>query len=116
MELNEEYLSLYRDTINIFYWFLPENEENAKQLYPNIKDYLDFIETTIGPYPFRNENGMMLSWLTLDDLPFNMPLEIRTKDGIQKIDFSENIASLNILRDKILEFDPNNWILFTIKE
>jgi aminopeptidase N len=64
----------------------------------------------------KNEVGLLLKWITKDDLPFNMPLEIKTKDGIQKIDFVENIAHLNITRNEILEFDPNNWILFNIKE
>jgi hypothetical protein len=43
-------------------------------------------------------------------------LEIRTKDGIQKIDFVENIALIDMNRNEILEFDPNNWILLKIKE
>lgn len=55
IEFKEEYMSLYGDTLDIYYWFLPENEVNARKLYPNIKNYLDFLETTIGPYPFRNE-------------------------------------------------------------
>ena len=314
IELKDEYVSLYGDTISIFYWFLPENEANAKQLYPNIKNYLDFIESTIGPYPFRNEklglvevpfggmehqtitafgpnfthkypgynyvlfhelchdwfgnmvtaqdwndfwiqegltgyvealyeeylqgetgykkkldlrrnsitnkiplaidsvvdsrevfndfsyakavylihslrylvgkeniikilrlmaypdeqfehktngqqcrfvttndlfqivedvcgknydwfkdvylynaelptlrirqneNGVILNWITKDNLPFNMPLEIRINDGIQKIDFVENMATIKIKRNEIIEFDPNNWILFDIME
>jgi len=314
LELKDEYLSLYGDTIKIFYWFLPEHEKNAKQLYPNIKNYLDFIETTIGPYPFRNEkigivevpfvgmehqtitaiapnfsttypgynyvlfhelchewfgnmmttndwndfwlqealtgytealyeeylqgetgykrklelrrrgiknkiplaidsivnsremfgdwsydksvymihslryligkeniikvlrlmaypdkelehktngqqcrfvttddlfetvenvcgknydwfkrvylynaelplleiqqneNKVILSWITKDNLPFNMPLELKTENGVKKIDFNNNVATLDIARDEILEFDPNKWILFNIEE
>jgi aminopeptidase N len=64
----------------------------------------------------KNEDGLILKWITKDNLPFKMPLEIRTNDGIQKIDFTENIASIDIARDEILEFDPNNWILFNIME
>ncbi len=314
LELKDEYVSLYGDTIDVFYWFLPENETNAKQLYPNIKDYVDFIETTIGPYPFRNEkigivevpfvgmehqtisafgpnftqkypgynyvlfhefchdwfgnmvtaydwkdfwiqegltgyvealyeeylqgeigykekmelrrkgvknkiplatdsivnsrelfgdwsyaksvymlhsmryligkeniiqvlrlmaypdkklefitngqqcrfvttndlfqiievvcdknydwfkdvylynaelptlgvqqnqNGVVLKWKTKNNLPFNMPLELKTKNGLQKISFDNNVASIDIARDEILEFDPNHWILFNIEE
>lgn len=314
IELKDEYLSLYGDTINIYYWFLPEHEKNAKQLYPNIKNYLDFIETTIGPYPFRNEkigivevpfvgmehqtitaiapnfsttypgynyvlfhelchewfgnmmttndwndfwlqealtgytealyeeylqgetgykrklelrrrgiknkiplaidsivnsremfgdwsyaksvyvihslryligkdniikvlrlmaypdkalehvtdgkqcrfvttndlfqtieevcgenydwfkdvylytaelpslriqqneNGVSLSWKTRDNLPFNMPLELKTENGIKNIDFENNVAFIDISREEILEFDPNNWILFNIED
>ncbi|MDA3894308.1 MAG: M1 family metallopeptidase [Salinivirgaceae bacterium] len=314
IELKDEYVSLYEDTIRISYWFLPENETNAKQLYPNIKNYLDFIESTIGPYPFRNEkigvvevpfvgmehqtitaiapnfthkypgynyilfhelchewfgnlvtaydwndfwiqegltgyvealyeeylqgeigykkklelrrrgvqneiplaidsivssrdifsdwsyaksvymihslryligkeniikvlrlmaypnkelehktngqqcrfvttndlfetienvcgtnydwfkdvylykaelptlmiqknkDGVSLSWITKDNLPFNMPLELKTENGLQKIDFDNNVASIDISRKEILEFDPNKWILFNIEE
>ncbi len=314
LEINEKYLSLYGDTINIFYWFLPENEEKAKHFYPNIKNYLDFIEATIGPYPFRNEkigivevpfvgmehqtitaigpnfstkypgynyvlfhelchewfgnmmttsdwndfwlqealtgytealyeeylqgepgyknklelrrrgvknkiplatdsivssrdifsdwsyaksvymihslryligkeniikvlrlmaypdkdleyktngqqcrfvttddlfatvenvcgknydwfkrvylynaelpslrvqqneDGVILSWITRDNLPFNMPLEFNTENGIQKVYFNNNVASLDVERAEILEFDPNQWILFNIDE
>lgn len=314
IELKDKFESLYGDTIDIYYWFLPENELNAKQLYPNIKNYLDFIESTIGPYPFRNEkigivevpfvgmehqtvtaiapnfthkypgynyvlfhelchdwfgnlvtaydwndfwiqegltgyvealyeefiqgdtgykrkleirrkgvqnkfplatdsiinsreglrnlsyakavyllhslryligkedivkvlrlmaypskelehktngqqcrfvttndlfqtiekvcgnnydwfkdvylykaelprlnvkqneNGVILSWETKDNLTFNMPLELKTEKGVQKIDFNNNVATLDISRAEILEFDPNKWILFNIEE
>jgi aminopeptidase N len=64
----------------------------------------------------ENEDGIMLKWITKENLPFNMPLEIRTRDGIQKIDFIENKAAIDIKRSEILKFDPNNWILFNIME
>ena len=64
----------------------------------------------------ENEDGIVLKWITEENLPFNMPLEIKTKDGIQKIDFIENMAAIDINRNEILEFDPNNWILFNTKE
>ena len=314
VQLTDSYISLYGDTLNIFYWVLPENVSTAKQFYPNIKNYLNFIEATIGPYPFRKEklgfievpfvgmehqtiiaygpnhttkypgynyvlyhelchewfgnmitsydwndfwiqegltgymealyeeylngkegyqkkmdlrkrnvknkipialdtsvhsrngfdgdsyakgmylihslryligkeiivkvlrlmaypnkqveletngdqcrfvttndffeivenvcnknydwfkdvyfknaevptleiseikNGIKLKWMTIENLPFKMPLEIRTKDGIQKLDFVENMATIDMKRNEIFEFDPNNWILFNIKE
>jgi aminopeptidase N len=313
-QLKDDYVSCYGDTINIFYWVLPENLNSAKEFYPNIKSYLKFIETTIGPYPFRNEKlgiievpfvgmehqtiiaygpnyttkslgynyvlyheichewfgnmvtahdwndfwiqegltgymealyeeqlngeegyqkkmalrkrnvkneipiasdsivnsrngfdgdsyvkgmylmhslryligkeniikvlrlmaypnkqleqetsgsqcrfattndffkivedvskknydwfediyfknaevptlkvsenkeGTILRWITKKNLPFKMPLEIRTKDDIQKIYFVENIATIDIKRNEILEFDPNHWILFNIEK
>jgi len=314
IELKDEYMSLYGDTLNISYWFLPVNETNAKHLYPNIKNYLGFIESTIGPYPFRNEKlgfvevpfvgmehqtiiafgpdftekypgynyvlfhelchewfgnmitaydwndfwiqegltgyvealyeeylqgetgykkklelrrnaitnkiplaidsvvdsrkvinnfsyakavylihslryligkeniiqvlrlmaypdkelehetqgqqcrfittndlfqtvekvcginydwfkdvylynaelptlrirqnekGVILNWITKDNLSFNMPLELKTENGVQKIDFNNNVATIDITRDEILEFDPDKWILFNIEE
>ena len=64
----------------------------------------------------ETEDGIMLKWITKENLSFKMPLEIRTENGIQKIDFIENIAAIDINRNEILEFDPNNWILLKIKE
>ncbi|MEJ2055829.1 MAG: hypothetical protein P8X42_18090, partial [Calditrichaceae bacterium] len=55
IQLTDHYVSLFGDTIPVSYWVLPENMNRAKQFYPNVKNYLDFIETTIGPYPFRKE-------------------------------------------------------------
>lgn len=55
VQLTDSYVGLHGDTVSISYWVLPENLDTAKQFYPNIKSYLDFIETTIGPYPFRKE-------------------------------------------------------------
>ena len=55
IQLTDTFLSLYGDTLNISYWVLPENRDTAEQFYPNIKNYLAFIEETIGPYPFRKE-------------------------------------------------------------
>jgi aminopeptidase N len=64
----------------------------------------------------ENDDGTALKWITKDNLPFDMPLEIRTKDGVQKIDFAENKAATDKNRNEILEIDPNHWILFTIQE
>lgn len=62
----------------------------------------------------EDENGTALKWITKENLPFNMPLEIKTKDGIQTVHFTENTAKTDIKRDEILEFDPDHWILFDI--
>lgn len=35
----------------------------------------------------ENKDGIILKWITKENLPFNMPLEIKTNDGIQKISF-----------------------------
>ena len=45
-----------------------------------------------------------------------MPLELKTEKGIQKVEFDNNVATLVLSRDEILEFDPNKWILFNIDE
>jgi aminopeptidase N len=64
----------------------------------------------------QNENGVILSWITKDNLPFNMPLELKTENGVKKIDFNNNVATVDVARDEILELDPNKWILFNIEE
>jgi aminopeptidase N len=64
----------------------------------------------------ETEDGVTLKWITKAGLPFKMPLEIKTNDGIRKIVFVENVAKTDIKRNEIIEFDPNNWILFNIRE
>ncbi len=64
----------------------------------------------------QNENGIILNWITKDNLSFNMPLELKTKSGVQKIYFENNRAEIDIQRNEILEIDPNNWLLFSMTE
>jgi hypothetical protein len=41
----------------------------------------------------KNEDGLIRNWVTLDNLPFNMRLDIKTNDGIWKNNFEENLAN-----------------------
>lgn len=43
------------NSLKLSYWVLPENFDRAKEFYANSKDYLRFLESVLGPYPFRKE-------------------------------------------------------------
>jgi len=64
----------------------------------------------------ENENGVLLKWITENNLEFPMPLEIKTKKGVFKVDFTEGLAQLDCKRADILEIDPNKWVLFDMLE
>lgn len=64
----------------------------------------------------ENEKGVLLKWVTKNNIDFPMPLEIKTKDGISKIYFKNGLVQLNFRLKDIIEIDPNKWILFTKKE
>ncbi|AKH43360.1 aminopeptidase N [Altererythrobacter atlanticus] len=50
-----EYTSRYGNSFPIQFWHLPGQEENAESLIAEMHTYLDFFESTIGPYPFSDE-------------------------------------------------------------
>jgi aminopeptidase N len=50
-----EYASRYGNTIPIRFWHLPGRKEGAERLVAEMHDFLDFFESTIGPYPFGDE-------------------------------------------------------------
>ncbi|WP_340588189.1 M1 family metallopeptidase [Erythrobacter alti] len=57
-ELSERmYESRYGNSIPIQFWHLPENKAGARRLIAEMVDYLDFFESTIGPYPFGDEKA-----------------------------------------------------------
>ena len=57
-ELTERlYESRYGNTIPIQFWHLPGNNKDARRLNAEMASYLDFFETTIGPYPFGDEKA-----------------------------------------------------------
>lgn len=57
-ELSERmYESRYGNAIPIQFWHLPENKAGARRLVAEMADYLDFFESTIGPYPFWDEKA-----------------------------------------------------------
>lgn len=49
------YKSRFGNTIPMFYWYLPGEEEQAKALFAEFAPTLDFFESVIGPYPFGDE-------------------------------------------------------------
>ncbi len=64
----------------------------------------------------ENEEGVLLKWVTKENLNFPMPLEIKTKNQILKVSFKNGQAQLNLKIEDILEIDPNNWVLFSKSE
>lgn len=50
-----DYASRYGNTIPIMFWHLPGRAEGAQRLVAEMRDTLDFFESTIGPYPFGDE-------------------------------------------------------------
>ena len=49
------YKSRFGNTIPMFYWYLPGEDEKAKGLFAEFAPTLDFFESNIGPYPFGDE-------------------------------------------------------------
>jgi aminopeptidase N len=54
-EMSGTYKSRFGNTIPMFYWYLPGEEEKAKGLFAEFAPTLDFFERTIGPYPFADQ-------------------------------------------------------------
>lgn len=54
-ELEGSYASRYGNTIPLQFWYLPEHEAQARELFAGFKPMLDFFEQEIGPYPFGDE-------------------------------------------------------------
>jgi len=51
----DTYVSVTNDSLDLGYWVLPENLHKAKEFYGYSKNYLEFLELHLGPYPFRKE-------------------------------------------------------------
>jgi aminopeptidase N len=51
--IEKDYQSVAGDHFPVQLWVLPEYEEKGKAFFPEIIDQLQFLEQTIGPYPFR---------------------------------------------------------------
>jgi aminopeptidase N len=54
-EISGTYKSQFGNEIPMFYWYLPGEEKQAKELFAEFAPTLDFFETMIGPYPFAKE-------------------------------------------------------------
>ena len=52
-QIHELYQSVAGDTIPVTFWVKPENYSKAEELFPKIIRDLNFLEQTLGPYPFR---------------------------------------------------------------
>lgn len=54
-ELSGSYQSRFGNTIPMFYWHLPGEEQQAKALFAEFAPTLDFYESVVGPYPWGDE-------------------------------------------------------------
>jgi aminopeptidase N len=50
-----EYESRFGNSIPLRFWHLPENRENAQELFREFSSILEFFESAIGPYPWADE-------------------------------------------------------------
>jgi len=49
------YASRFGNTIPLRFWYLPQSEKGAGELFAEFPTMLEFFERTIGPYPFGDE-------------------------------------------------------------
>jgi aminopeptidase N len=54
-ELTASYKSRFGNTIPMHYWYLPDEERDARRLFAEFAPTLNFFESVIGPYPFGDE-------------------------------------------------------------
>jgi aminopeptidase N len=57
------------------------------------------------------ENTLVLRWETPGNLPFPMPVEVKTGKGIKRVDMPEGRATFAMKKGAKFEIDPQNWIL-----
>jgi aminopeptidase N len=53
--MSGEYQSRFGNKIPLSFYYLPQNEQKARELFSEFTPMLDFFESTIGPYPFGDE-------------------------------------------------------------
>ena len=53
--IRSDYESIAGDTFPIYFWALPESQEQALQLMEQVVRHMQFFEGLLGPYPFRSE-------------------------------------------------------------
>lgn len=47
--------SVAGESVPVFFYALPENYEKAQALFPQFLEHLSFLESLLGPYPFRSD-------------------------------------------------------------
>ncbi len=55
--VEQNYVSRYGNTIPLKFWYLPGHEAGARELLGELASFLDFFESTVGPYPFGDEKA-----------------------------------------------------------
>lgn len=68
------YQSAYGNRFPLNFWFLPSNRDKASNLFKQFGPYLDFLERTVGPFPFANQK------MGVVDVPY-LGMEHQTING-----------------------------------
>jgi hypothetical protein len=55
--------------------------------------------------------SLNLKWETPNDMPFEMPIEVKAGDRTEKINVTNNFGWMLLLRGEEVTVDPNGWIL-----
>ena len=59
----------------------------------------------------RESDKIVLQWKTENNLPFNLPVEIKIGDEIKRVEMNNNKAEINLPQKSEFKIDPNEWIL-----
>lgn len=62
----------------------------------------------------ENSDGKKIvnfSWLTPNNMPFEMPIEVKIGKETRRIEIKNNVGSMLLSKDTDFEVDPNGWIL-----
>lgn len=59
----------------------------------------------------RDGADVVLKWITQDDLPFDMPVPVRIRGSIKRVEFADNTARLEGVQLSDIQLDPNMQIL-----
>ncbi len=51
--MSSTYTSVAGDEMEITFWYLPEFREESEWLFPQFEEQIRFLESIVGPYPFR---------------------------------------------------------------
>lgn len=59
----------------------------------------------------RNNDRLTLSWMTPDNLPFPMPVDVKTGQQTQRVDIPAGGAQLKVEKNQPLEINGERWVL-----
>ncbi len=102
-----------------------ESEEFTYQNQVNSRDFIDFVSnysgrnldnffdmylySTVLPKVKIKRKGRNKYDVSLSNIQFSLPMEIKTSDGIEKVELSNN--SIRLKSDSPIVVDPNGWYL-----
>jgi len=63
----------------------------------------------------RLEGRLELAWITADDLPLELPVEVRVGQVMRRLEMRGGRGSTLVERGAEVEIDPNDWLLMTVE-